>query len=98
MVTDPITEESGSIIILHNLESIKVFESLGNWKHENHAWVLNSVSYARLFNTLKLRCAKTDISKVHDHSHHGMCVYTYIRTGLFEMIVGVLTTCHTQYT
>jgi len=32
MVTDPITEESGSIIILHNLESIKVFESLENWK------------------------------------------------------------------
>jgi hypothetical protein len=33
MVTDPITEESGSIITLHNLESIKVFESLENWKN-----------------------------------------------------------------
>ena len=28
MVKDPITEESSSIIILHNQESIKVFESL----------------------------------------------------------------------
>ena len=29
-----------------------------------------------------------------------VCVYIYIHThtGLFEMIVGVLTTCHTQYT
>ena len=25
-------------------------------------------------------------------------IYIYIYTGLFEMIVGVLTTCHTQYT
>jgi len=25
-------------------------------------------------------------------------LYIYIYTGLFEMIVGVLTTCHTQYT
>ena len=25
-------------------------------------------------------------------------IYTYIHTGLFKMIVGVLTTCHTQYT
>jgi len=24
--------------------------------------------------------------------------HTYIYTGLYEMIVGVLTTCHTQYT
>jgi len=24
-------------------------------------------------------------------------IYIYIYTGLFEMIVGVLTTCHTQY-
>jgi len=29
-----------------------------------------------------------------------VCMYVYIHnyTGLFEMIVGVLTTCHTQYT
>jgi len=25
-------------------------------------------------------------------------VYTWKNTGLFEMIVGILTTCHTQYT
>jgi hypothetical protein len=30
MVTDPITEESGSISILHNQESLEVFESLEN--------------------------------------------------------------------
>jgi len=27
-----------------------------------------------------------------------MCVYIYIYTGLLKIIVGVLTTCHTQYT
>ena len=27
-----------------------------------------------------------------------LCINDYIYTGLFEMIVGVLTTCHTQYT
>jgi len=48
MVTDPITEESGSIIIFHSQESIKVFESLENWKRANHTWVLNNSSYATL--------------------------------------------------
>ena len=27
-----------------------------------------------------------------------VCVCVFIHTGLFETIVGVLTTCHTQYT
>jgi len=29
---------------------------------------------------------------------HEACHVLYLNTGLFEMIVGVLTTCHTQYT
>ena len=29
---------------------------------------------------------------------NALYIYIYIYTGLFEMIVGVLTTCHTQYT
>jgi len=34
----------------------------------------------------------------HTHTHIYIYIYIYIYTGLFEMIVGVLTTCHTQYT
>ena len=29
---------------------------------------------------------------------HGLCQHTAINTGLLEMFVGVLTTCHTKYT
>ena len=33
---------------------------------------------------------------VSNKSHYKVYAYSY--TGLFKMIVGVLTTCHTQYT
>ena len=34
----------------------------------------------------------------HTHTHIYIYIYLFIYTGLFKMIVGVLTTCHTQYT
>jgi len=33
----------------------------------------------------------------HSHTHTHTQIYIYICTGLFEMIIGVLTTCHTKY-
>ena len=44
------------------------------------------------------------VSKLYNESMHKIniyiyiYIYIYISTGLFEMIVRVLTTCHTQYT
>ena len=70
------------------------------WRWLSHVIAINSFTALRMFPGVYacyFQIAPYKICIIQFPYSHFCCYVIFINTGLFKMIVGVLTTCHTQY-